>query len=150
MTGPSPVDRGKPGTKIHVLTDAAGLPLQTAISAANTWDGHAVAPLLRALPAIKSRRGPRRRRPAKLHADKAYDAHQLRQWLTARHIAPRIARRGTEPGDRLGTRRWKVERTISWLFNYRRLGTRWERHDHLYAAFLTLAATLVCFKKLTT
>jgi hypothetical protein len=35
MTGPSPVDRGKPGSKIHVLSDRAGLPLSVAVSAAN-------------------------------------------------------------------------------------------------------------------
>jgi hypothetical protein len=34
MTGPSPVDRGKPGSKLHVLTDTAGLPLAVAVSAA--------------------------------------------------------------------------------------------------------------------
>ncbi|MGX1025359.1 hypothetical protein RKD37_000207 [Streptomyces ambofaciens] len=26
-TGPSPVDRGKPGSKMHILSDANGLPL---------------------------------------------------------------------------------------------------------------------------
>lgn len=35
-TGPSPVDRGKPGTKMHVLSDANGLPLLVGISASNT------------------------------------------------------------------------------------------------------------------
>lgn len=72
MTDPNPVDRGKPGSKIHVLSDRAGLPLSVAVSAANTHDSHALKPLVMAIPAIKSRRGPRRRKPAKLHADKAY------------------------------------------------------------------------------
>ena len=34
MTGPGPVDRGKPGSKIHVLSDRGGLPLPVALSAA--------------------------------------------------------------------------------------------------------------------
>src|SRR5215510_9136745 len=36
LTGPNPVDRGKPGSKIHVLSDRNGLPLSVAVSAANT------------------------------------------------------------------------------------------------------------------
>ena len=70
MTGPNPVDRGKSGSKIHVLSDRVGLPLSVAVSAANTNDADALKPLVRAIPAIKSRRGPRRRKPDKLHADK--------------------------------------------------------------------------------
>lgn len=73
-TGPSsPVDRGKPGSKIHVLCDRGGLPLTVAISASNTHDSLALKPLVMAIPSVKSRRGPRRGRTAKLHADKAYD-----------------------------------------------------------------------------
>jgi hypothetical protein len=34
--------------------------------------------LVAGIPPIRSRRGPRRRRPAKLHADKAYDYAHLR------------------------------------------------------------------------
>ncbi|GAA2436940.1 hypothetical protein GCM10010191_59730 [Actinomadura vinacea] len=41
-TGPNPVDRGKKGSKLHVLTDAAGLPLVVAVSAANVHDGDRV------------------------------------------------------------------------------------------------------------
>lgn len=36
MTGPDPVDCGKSGSKIHVLSDRAGIPLSVAVSAANT------------------------------------------------------------------------------------------------------------------
>jgi transposase len=149
MTGPSPVDRGKPGSKIHVLSDANGLPLQTAVSAANTWDGHALKPLVRAVPKVRSRRGPRRAKPAKLHAGKGYDTSELRRWLRDLGVEPRIARKGIERNDRLDKHRWKIERTIAWLTGHRRLNPRHERNDHRYAAFLTLAATLTCFKKLT-
>lgn len=73
MTGPNPTDRGKAGSKLHLLTDAAGLPLAVAVSAANTHDMNGLKPLVRAIPAVRSRRGPRRRRPDTLHADKGYD-----------------------------------------------------------------------------
>ncbi len=56
-----------------MLNDAGGLPLAVAVSAANTQDSLALMPLVQAVPAIRSRRGPRRRRPAKLHGDKGYD-----------------------------------------------------------------------------
>jgi transposase len=142
------VDRGKAGSKIHVLSDAAGLPLATAVSAANTHDKHALRPLFLAIPPIRSRRGPRRRKPAKARADKGYDFDDLRGWLRGRGIVPRIARRGIESSERLGRHRYKIERTIAWLFGYRRLTIRYERYGHLFTAFLTLAATITCYKKL--
>lgn len=46
LTGPSPVDRGKPGSKMHVLSDADGLPLRVGLSAANTNDSQALKPML--------------------------------------------------------------------------------------------------------
>jgi transposase len=148
MTGPSPVDRGKPGSKIHVLSERTGLPLAVAVSAANTNDSFALKPLVMAIPAIKSRRGPRRRRPAKLHADKAYDQADLRQWVRDQGIKVRIARKGIESNDKLGRHRWVIERTISWLTGYRRLTLRYERNANHFCAFLTLGATLTCYKKL--
>jgi hypothetical protein len=36
LTGPSPVDRGKPGSKIHVMSESVELPLVVGVSAANT------------------------------------------------------------------------------------------------------------------
>ncbi len=73
MTGPNPTDRGKLGSKIHLITDRNGLPLSLGISGANMHDSLGLEPLVRGIPPIRSSRGPRRRRPAKLHADKGYD-----------------------------------------------------------------------------
>ena len=118
------------------------------VSAASVHDSQAFKPLLMALPAIRSRRGPRRRRPSKVRGDKAYHSAEHLAWLRRRGIVPRIARPGIESGERLGRHRWVIERTIAWLLGYRRLTVRYERHVHLFNAFLTLAAAITCYKKL--
>ncbi|GAA3113058.1 hypothetical protein GCM10020001_035090 [Nonomuraea salmonea] len=88
LTGPNPVDRGKKGSKIHLITERSGLPLAVAISAANVHDSLALEPLVRSIPPIRSRHGPRRRRPGKLHGDKGYDYPHLRAFLRGRGIIP--------------------------------------------------------------
>jgi IS5 family transposase len=87
--------------------------------------------------------------PAKHHADKAYDASALRRALRARGIMPRIARRGTDPSERLGQHRWVVERSLAWLLGFRRLGMRYERRADLLQGLLHLACTLSCLHFLT-
>ncbi|MFF3577670.1 hypothetical protein [Streptomyces mirabilis] len=54
-------------------------------------------------------------------------------------------RPGIESGERLGRHRWKIERSIAWLFGYRRLTVRYERKG---SHILALAAALTCYKKL--
>jgi transposase len=121
-TGPSPVDRGKRGSKYHRVVDRQGIPLAVLITAADTADVTQLEPLVDAIPPIigpRGRPGRPRVRPTKLHADKAYDSREKRQALRARGIAPRIARRGVESSERLGRYRWVVERTLAWILgNY--------------------------------
>jgi transposase len=131
-----------------VLCEAQGIPLAVGVSGANTHDSQALKPLVKAIPAVRSRRGPRRRRPGKLRADKAYHSADTLAWLRKRRIVARIARPGIESSERLGRHRWKIERTISWLFGYRRLTVRYERKGSHFLAFLGLAAALTCYKKL--
>lgn len=100
LTGPNPVDRGTYGSKIHLITERTGLPLSVGISGANLHDGQALEPLVRGIPPIRSRRGRRRRKPARLHADKGYDYAHLRRWLRGRGIKHRIAHRGIESSQR--------------------------------------------------
>lgn len=100
------------------------------------------------MPAIKCPSGQRRKRPAKLHADKGYDYPRCRRALRRRHIKIRIARKGIESSQRLGRHRWVVERTFAWLHRYRRLRIRDERSADLHQAFLTLGCALICFHHL--
>ena len=104
-------------------------------------------PLVDAIPPIigpRGRPGRPRKRPAKLHADKAYDSSALRRALRARGITPRLARRGIDSSERLGRHRWVVERTLSWLLGCRRLGVRYERRADLLQGLLHLACALIC------
>ncbi|MFD0479936.1 IS5 family transposase [Nonomuraea thailandensis] len=137
------------GSKIHLITERTGLPIAVAISAANLHDSVALEPLVRSIPPIRSRRGPRRRRPGRLHGDKGYDYPRLRAFLRGRGIVPRIARRGIESSQRLGRHRWVVERTVSWLAGCRRLHRRYERRADHFASFVAIAAALICYRRLT-
>ena len=86
LTGPSPVDRGKNGSKIHILSDADGIPLITAVTSANTHDNVMLGPIVAGIPAVRPHRGPRRRKPGRLRTDKGYDYPVHRRWLRARGI----------------------------------------------------------------
>ncbi len=147
--GPNPTDRGRPGTKRHLLTDRQGVPLGILLSGANMHDSVPLAALLDSVPPISSGRpGHPRCRPRKLHADKAYDHRRCRRSCRARGIQPRIARRGVEDGQRLGRHRWVVERTFAWLGRMRRLATRYERRVDIHYAFTLLGCSLICLNKL--
>jgi IS5 family transposase len=98
-----------------------------------------------AIEPIKRPVGRPRKRPEKLHADKAYDSGPLREELRRRGITPRLARRGIESSERLGRHRWVVERTISWLNRYRRLRIRYERRADMHLAFLHIGCALICW-----
>ncbi|WP_199827544.1 IS5 family transposase [Streptomyces xylophagus] len=148
LTGPNPTDRGKKGSRIHLIVDRQGLPLSVGISASNLHDSQALIPLVRGIPPIRSRRGPRRRRPGKLHGDKGYDYRHLRRWLASRGIRHRLARKGVESSRRVGRHRWVVERTVSWLSRCRRLHRRYERKPEHFLAFTAIAPTLICHRRL--
>ncbi len=144
--GPNPTDKGKPGSKHHLLVDRQGIPLAVALTAANVHDSRILEPLLDAVVPIRTgRRGRPRRRPAKLHADKGYDYRRCREACVRRGIKHRIARQRIESKSRLGRHRWVVERTLAWLARYRRLTVRYERLADLHAAFLDLACALICW-----
>lgn len=150
-TGPNPTDRGKPGTKRHIVIDAHGTPLGLTLSPANRNDSKMLAATLDAIPPVRRRRKPGgrpRRRPDKLHADKSYDHRFCREDCRKRNIMPRIARRCIEDSSKLGRHRWKVERTLAWMNRYRRLTVRYERREDVHLAFTTLAADLICLKQI--
>lgn len=73
-TGANPTDRGKSGTKHHILVDQRGTPLAALQSGANVHDSKMFEEVVDAVKPIKGAgRGRPRKRPEKVHADKAYD-----------------------------------------------------------------------------
>ena len=147
-TGPSPVDRARPGSKQHLLVDASGLPLAWSLTGSNRNDIEQLLPLLEAVPAVAGRVGHPRSRPASVVGDRGYDSDRHRHELRKLGITPLIARRQTGHGSGLGRVRWVVERTFAWLHNLKRLLVRYERRAEMHEAFLALGCCLVCYRRL--
>jgi transposase len=103
-------------------------------------------PLVDAIPAVRGKRGRPRRRPDSVQGDRAYDSEPHRRELGRRRIRPVLAKRRTAHGSGLGRHRWPVERTISWLHQFRRLRVRYERRDDIHEAFLKCGCGLICFR----
>jgi predicted amidophosphoribosyltransferase/transposase len=148
LTGANPIDRGKQGSKLHLAGDASGLPLAVILSAANANDATMFEAVLDDIPPIRMPTGRRRRRPGKVHGDKAYDHRRCRAYLRRRGIRPRIARRMIESSERLGRHRWTIERTGAWLGGWRRLRIRYERCSERFYALAMLACSVICFHAL--
>ncbi len=142
------MDRSKAGTKRHLVVDRNGLPLAAVLSGANVPDGKMLLKALDAIPAVRGRRGRPRRRPDKLHGDKAYDDRKLRRALRKRGIIPRLSRRNIDSSQKLGRYRWAAERTISWQQGARRLRLRDERRDDIHEAFVLMENALICWGRL--
>jgi transposase len=139
LTGPSPVDRARTGSKHHLLTDAGGIPLAISLTGGNRNDVTQLLPLIDGVEPVAGKVGRPRQRPELVLADRGYDHDKYRRELW---------KRGAEHGSTLGRKRWVVERTFAWLHNLRRLRTRYERDDQLHMAFMLLGCAVVCQRRL--
>jgi transposase len=146
--GPSPVDRGRCGSKYHLLTDGSGIPLAWTVTGANRNEDTQLLLLLEAVPPVRGRPGWPKRRPQQLIADRGYDHDLYRRQLRALGVEPLIARRKTEHGSGLGSPRWVVERTFAWLHEFHRPHVRYERTARTLEALLNHACCLICFRRL--
>jgi len=146
QTGPSPVDRRKPGTKHTLMVSDSGVPLAIRTAGANASDHTQILPVVLAFPRVGGKPGRPKERPDVLYADRGYDSEASRWLLRWMGIEPRIAKRNTPNGSGLGRVRWVVERTISWIKGLRRMRVRYERLGIIRDAWTTLAASVVCFR----
>jgi putative transposase len=131
--GPNPTDRGKLGTKRHVLTDQIGDPLSAVITAANSHDMKAAAAdTLDSI--IVRRRRPQARKYRRQHLclDKGYDFPEIVQKVIKRRYMPHIRHRVEKKRKKQWhkrKRRWVVERTNSWHNRFRKLLVRYEKRS---------------------
>ncbi|WP_443034751.1 IS5 family transposase [Streptomyces sp. BE308] len=147
-TGPSPVDRRKTGSKHHLICDGRGTPLKVITTAANVNDITQTLALVEGIPPVAGRPGRPRRRPEALLGDKGYDSNPNRGELRRRRILPVISRKRSPNIKGIGKLRYVVEQTFALLHAFKRLAVRWERRTELHDAFVSLACSLICYRRL--
>jgi transposase len=148
LTGPNPTDRAKPGSKHHIIVDANGIPLAAIVTGANVPDVTQLLPLVDAIPPVGGLPGAPRFRPDAVQGDAGYRSNTNRVCLWIRNIEPIISEHANVHGSGLGITRWVVERTLSWLHQFRRLRVRYDRTGAIHQAFLTLGCILICWRHL--
>ena len=144
-TGPSPVDRGRPGTKHTRMVSRSGVPRAIHTAGADA-SAPPIIPLVLDVPRVGGKPGRPKERPDEWSADRGSDSDSTRRILRWLGIEPKIAKRKTAHGSGLGKVRWVVERTISWLKGLRRMRARYDRLGVIRDAFTTPAASVICFR----
>ncbi|WP_109096883.1 IS5 family transposase [Azospirillum sp. TSH64] len=142
LTGPSPTDRGKSGTKYHVVVSTDGLPLVVVPSPANVHDTKLFPDLLRLAQVVCTAIG-------RLYADAGYDSADNR-WLCLRDgVQPPIRKIGEPHGSGLGKARCIVEHGCAWLLANKRLDRRQDRLGRIILALLTAAAIFIIANRIS-
>jgi len=135
------------GTRLMLLIDANGTPLSAHTTAAHRSEVHTITTLVDEPRLCQKAR--------RLLYDRAADADWLRDrlaWRRIELICPHRSNR-TKPSRQDGrtlrryVRRYRIERSISWLHNFRRLVTRWEYYADLFQGFLHLACLFTILRR---
>lgn len=147
--------RGGLTTKIHMLCDAHGVPLNFLLSGGQASDIAYAQSLLDGA-YIPSLRGRPRKRCRWLLADKGYDADALRRYCDRYRMQPviplRSMKRKPKPGlprlfDRPKYRQRNIiERMFGWLKENHRIVTRFDKLATSYAAMVSLACAMRCLR----
>ena len=135
-------------TKIHLLSDGNGVPLDATLTPGQTHESTQVETVMDQV-AIERSSGRIRRRPRRLAADRAYDAQRIRHFLRLRGIKaviPPKRRTGKRKRGRPVSydreqyrRRSSIEQCVGWLKECRAIATRYEKLALNYLALVKLA-----------
>lgn len=170
MTGSSPVDRSKLGTKRHILTDKNGIPLSTIITSANKHDIKAVTDVLdnsvsyRPFESDFTKKNTRRQNRQQqqqqhLCLDRAYSSKTIENEIINCGYVPHIQykrKRGQSEEETayqkknrsIINNRWVVERTNSWHNRFRKLLIRFEKKVENYLGLVQLSNSIIIYRKI--
>ncbi|MFD0312454.1 transposase [Streptomyces sp. NPDC127119] len=129
-------------------SDGHGTPLKVITTAANANDVTQTLAFVDGIPPMAGRPGRPRRRPASLLGDKVYDSNPNRREMRRSRTLSVISRKGAPNIKGLGKLRYVVEQIFALLHQFKRLAVRWERRTELHDAFVSLACSLICWKRL--
>jgi len=88
------------------------------------------------------------KRPAVVQDYRAYGNAAFHRWSQGLGITDQVGRVGQPHGSGLCKARWVIERSLSWLHQFRRLRVRYERRANLHQAFLILGCAVICHRAL--
>ena len=142
LTGPNPTDRGKAGTKYHVVVSTDGIPLGVVPSAANVHDTRLFPHLLRLAQVVCAAIG-------RLYADAGYDSAENRALCLQDGSQPHIRKVGEPHGSGLGPVRCVVEHGCAWLLANKRLDRRQDRQGRIILALLTAACIFIIANRIS-
>src|SRR3974377_505887 len=133
-----------------------GSPLGVYVSSAKPSEHRVAEPALAEIRVPRSGRGRPRSKPLRVVADRGYDSDPLRRRLQRRGIdliAPyrcnSILRRYEDKRKlRRYRKRWKIERSIAWIQNFRRLYVRYDRILTVYLAWVYCACLIIALSNL--
>lgn len=133
------------------VTDGNGLPLAAHLDSAQIFEVRLAEQTLRNI-RVPRKTGRPKTRPRRLVTDKGYDSDAFRKALRRRGIGYSIPYKANAKRPRRWTpiaredyrQRWHIERTFSWLQNFRRLLVRHEGLLSVYDGFFTLGCVLIC------
>jgi transposase len=117
---------------------------------ANQNDARRLKELIGGLPLLPTKAG-LVRQVLGVMADAGYGVAVLMAWVVTmgyRCLIKPLGKAGRKHGSGLGKKRYVVERSLSWISNFRRLKLCYERTWHSAQGFHELAAGIVCARRL--
>jgi transposase len=139
-----------------VVADGKGVPLGVLTESASPHECKLIEKTLDQVAVPRTGRGRPRKNPDRLIYDKAGDSDPLRERMKERRIEFICPHRGNRKKKKLQDgrklrrykRRWKIERTISWLGNFRHLVVRYDHEIKMFTGFVHVACLMVTLGKL--
>jgi transposase len=141
--------KGGYSTKIHIATDAKGLPLGVTATPGQCGETPELENLFSSVPLKMHHKW---KRPKAIAGDKAYSAKSTRNDLNIKGIKAVIPKRENEKRNKrfakkLYKKRNIVERVIGWLKESRRIATRYDKKIDCYLAMIHIAMIRMLLKR---
>ncbi len=143
---------------LMVIVNEKGIPLNVEVESAATYEGHVAEKTVEGIEVrkhIDRRNKAKQLVPKRVISDKGYDDDKLRAKMRAKgidFIVPYRKKRVNKPFEdkrklRRYKKRYRVERTNSWLKNFRRVAIRWDRSLAAYKGFVRIACICITLMK---
>lgn len=147
LTGKSPVDRRKLGSKLSIISDSKGIVIGMAVGAAHSHDSKLFIETLLSVP--ESLKQPQYK---EMHLDSAYDSQEIKTALFNHYYVPKIApnrrKRRNKPLNPLGYSRWFIEPVHAWLNKFRAIFIRYCKYAKNYLALAQFAVSIIISNKI--